>query len=480
MVATLFLLGGMLAPLQAPPPQGPVPWLLTPRLARAQELVYRGSYTEESVDSGIRNARAYDLDTRLFVLEVNDKGAEVAFLTTLKLQRRKGELDRPDPGSARLELAHMDAQGKLTALSGASLLAAISGPSTIDCDAVVEVPKYRVILDQSWEVADAGRPPRSWMVVGSEDIGGTPCVKLAGLQQSADWSRPRADHTAWRRQDLVWLSTRLGVAVRVERTIERREPARQEPTQRFVARYELESALVYPGQLFEDRQREILQYAAFAKAAAPLLTDVGKARPDMIDAVLMKIKLHGEGQPATPYRPGIERLQRQLEAARKGELALVPSGEGSKPEPVSIATVGRPAPDFIVPCLLEQGNGADMVRLHRVLGKPTLLLFYSPDSRFAHEVLRFAQTIHAGSPPGAQVFALAFSDKRDEIQAQYKEMNLTVPLLAGKGLRTTYGVDATPRLVVIDADGVVRGAFTGWGPEIPGAVIAELERWLKK
>ena len=69
MLATLCLLGGMLVPAQVLPPGGPsqgVPprtvqverrtgpafageWLLTPRLVNGQELVYRGTYTEQTI-----------------------------------------------------------------------------------------------------------------------------------------------------------------------------------------------------------------------------------------------------------------------------------------------------------------------------------------------------------------------------------------------------------------------------------------------
>jgi hypothetical protein len=40
-------------------------------------------------------------------------------------------------------------------------------------------------------------------------------------------------------------------------------------------------------------------------------------------------------------------------------------------------------------------------------------------------------------------------------------------------------VDATPKLVVLDADGIVRGSFTGWGRETASAVTEELQRWLR-
>jgi len=43
-------------------------------------------------------------------------------------------------------------------------------------------------------------------------------------------------------------------------------------------------------------------------------------------------------------------------------------------------------------------------------------------------------------------------------------------------LRLSYAVDATPKFVVLDADGVVRGSYTGWGPETPRGVVEELKR----
>ena len=33
-----------------------------------------------------------------------------------------------------------------------------------------------------------------------------------GVQQTEDWDRPRADRGAWRRQEVVWISPRTGLA----------------------------------------------------------------------------------------------------------------------------------------------------------------------------------------------------------------------------------------------------------------------------
>src|SRR5205085_1446607 len=141
--------------------------------------------------------------------------------------------------------------------------------------------------------------------------------KFEGVQQSDDWDRPRADRTAWRRLDVVWMMPKIGVAFRVERTLERREPARQEPSQRSVVRYELESTLQYPGQLFEDRRREILQARSFYESVLPLLPAPGRYPPRTFDAVLARINNHLESQPPTPYRDAIIQVRRRVEAARR-------------------------------------------------------------------------------------------------------------------------------------------------------------------
>ena len=38
--------------------------------------------------------------------------------------------------------------------------------------------------------------------------------------------------------------------------------------------------------------------------------------------------------------------------------------------------------------------------------------------------------------------------------------------------------NVTPKLVLLDAAGVVRGTYTGWGDHVPRDILAELQRWL--
>jgi peroxiredoxin len=471
MLATLCLMSCALAPTQA---ASGSEWLLTPRLSRGQELVYRGTFTEESLGRGVQFLRSYRLQSRVFVLDSSPDGADVAFFTTLKLRTGADPANvaqaSPENGSIRLETVRLNPQGRVLSDRAAELLVPLNGPATAECQAIVEVPKNRVGANQRWEVLEAGRPARIWTVAGLEPVNGTSCVKITGIQQSEDWDQPRADRTAWRRQDVVWLSPRFGIAYRVERTIEQREPARREATQRMVTRFELENTLVYPGQLFEDRYREIRQYQSFVETAAPLWHEPGKYPAGAYEALLAKINAHVESRPPTPYREAIVHLRGRVEAVRSGHvpLATVPDA-GPRP----VAAVGQLAPDFVVNALTTK----QPVRLQRLLGRPILLVFYSPSSRYAEELLRFVQGLQDKNAADLTVLGLAVSEDNETVLKQYADLKLQIPLAAGKGLRQTYAVESTPKLVVLDADGVVRGAYIGWGREIPDSVAEELKRW---
>jgi hypothetical protein len=109
-----------------------------------------------------------------------------------------------------------------------------------------------------------------------------------------------------------------------------------------------------------------------------------------------------------------------------------------------------------------------------------VMAFYTPSAQTAQPVLQFAQRLQDENGKRITVIACAFSDDGPAVRRQHEELHLSLPIIAGKGLRQSYAVEATPKLVVIDAQGVVRGSYVGWGPETQGAVTAELRDWLPK
>jgi peroxiredoxin len=374
-------------------------------------------------------------------------------------------------------VAEVSAQGHIQPEKGASLAAALDGPPTVECGSLIELPRAAVGLQQFWEVQEPGRPPRTWRVSGTEVIQGAQCVKLVGTQQSDDWEleRGRADHTAWRRQDTVWLAPQQGIAQKVERVIERRDPARREPTYRSVLRYEREGQVTYPGKLFDDCVYEIEQARKFHQEAAPLLRQPALYR-GQIEALLKRIDHHLQRPPTVGnYRKAVVQVRRRVQAVQNGEVT--PEQGAAEPAPViNRVAPGQRVSDFVV---TELVNGQS-VRLYRLLGRPVLLVFYNPGTDIGRQVLRFGQTVSEKYRTGVTVLGLAVTDDEALVRRQCEELRLTFPILEGKSLHQTFGVDGTPRFVVLDGDGILRNGYTGWGEHTAHEVAQELQRWLPK
>src|SRR5262249_36886489 len=179
-------------------------------------------------------------ESRVLVIDTSSRTNQVAFYTFFRSRNPGADKSiEPEPSSVRIELARVSAQGAV--MSDAPLAVPLEGPATVECGAFVEFPRGRILLNQPWAVSEDNRPAQSWRALGAEFINNTYCLKLAGVQQSADWDEPRGDRAAWRRRDTVWVALNTGVASKVERIIERREAAHLEPTQRSVVQYELQS-----------------------------------------------------------------------------------------------------------------------------------------------------------------------------------------------------------------------------------------------
>lgn len=454
-------------------------WHLSPQLAPGLELVYSGLVSEESLIPNVRHQRQYRLDANLLVLDAGVKEWQVAVMTALSLQEARQPNDKKDgPTSVRLELARIDLQGRVRGGDKKLLAIAVKGPPTLEIGFVVPAPALPVGKDATWDVGDDQSPKHRWQVVGTETAGGVTCVKVAGLQQSNDWETPRADQTAWRRRDLLWLHPQLMVAVKVERIIERRDPARDAPTHRTVVRYELDSRLQYPGLLFEDRKKEILKASKFHDDANQLLREPGQNR-QQIDGLIRRVSFHLDHQPvnqSTPYRKAVVHIKAVLEKAQKGELA----GPGALEEPVLPASralaIGSRVPDFAVSSLTEE----KAISLRHLQGKPIVVIFYNPATPLGKDVMTYAKRLHEKQTGNLGLMALAVTQDAEVARKQHKELRLPFQVLDGNAMRLTFGAEQTPRFVVIDNDGLVRLTLTGWGYHTPYEIDEVLQKCLMR
>jgi hypothetical protein len=232
------------------------------------------------------------------------------------------------------------------------------------------------------------------------------------------------------------------------------------------------SRLTYPGALYEQRRREIAQAERFAVEAVPFLRQPAQHETELT-TLLRRVTHHLESQPPVePYCKAIVHIKSRLEAARRGETAPDPVPEETASRH-PVAAVGRLAPDFVATDLLRR----ESVRLHRLLGRPLLLVFFNPAFETAPHVLSFASDEQRR---GITVLGMAVSDDVDAVRQQHADLRLGYPILAGKGFSTTYGVETTPRLIVLDAKGIVRGTYTGWGSETAQEVHDEIGRCLPR
>ncbi|HYV34234.1 MAG TPA: hypothetical protein VE988_00935 [Gemmataceae bacterium] len=451
-------------------------WQLQPQLARGQELVYSGSFTEEPLGQGVLFIpRAYKVDTSVFVLEATAAKFDLAILTVVTAKTGKTTADSNKtsavPSSVRLELVPLDRQGKLRPPTPANLASPLDGPPTIECGCFVELPKKRLAANDWWEVNEEGRTPRAWRVEGSEKLNNVMCVKLVGMQQSDDWDAPRADRSAWQRRDTVWISP-FGLTCKYERVIERRDAARTTPTHRSTLLCELDGQPTYPGKAFDDRVNTIKHARKFFEEADGLLREPEQHKPQL-EGMLRKIKLYTDAEPPTPpYSKAILQVQKRVEAGLRGDTVPDPQADPG-PFAVNHAAVGKQVPDFVCTDLLTRQTQ----RLQRLLGKPVVIIFYDPASEISLHALRLGQTLVQRYPQGVSIMAMAVTADPELAQKQHKEMNLPFTILDGNGLVQFFGVEYLPRIVVLDGQGVVRLANTGWGAHIPGEVQTHVQKW---
>ncbi len=465
-------------------------WQLTPQIAPGLELIYRGEFMDEVLGQNFERQTRYRLDANLLVLEAGVKDWRVAFLTSLRLHDGSDPLAKKlpiipvaapkekvndGPTSLRLELAQVELQGRIRNRDKRLVQIPLKGPPTLECGFLVTVPLTKVGRNYTWEVPEEGRPLMRWQVVGMESSGGISCIKVVGEQKTEDWDRARADQVAWRRRDIVWLHPQLNVAQKVERIIERRDPAREHPTERVSVRYELESHLRYPNILFQERMQEMLKASETYDTTQMLIKEPAQNRTQ-IDIQLQRLTGHLDRAQNSAYRHVFVHLKSILENAKKGEIPVPHVAEEPAHLPMRGLGIGHRAPDFVLSALTQE-HATQFKAKH---GKPTLVFFYNPATELGKELLAYAKRLSERNGPPVMILAMAVAPNGDAVRKQHQDLRLTFPIHDGNGMRLTFGVEQTPRIVVIDSDGLVSFTQTGWGIPTPFELDDVLQKCQKK
>jgi peroxiredoxin len=454
-------------------------WQLAPQLSRGLDLVYHGFYKEKSLVPGVVYQRDYRLQTRMFVLEENKHGWEVALVTAVELLpdglgSSVSKTPKIQKASMRLEVARVDRQGKVQSLERVYLAPELEGPPTIEHGFLVPGSDFKVVAKEDWFVPDPPRPAHTWHILGTELAEGKKCIKVKGIQQSANWKDKQSAGAAWQRMDQVCVDPLLGVGVHVEREIQHRDPARTVPTHSGTLRYKLDRQWTYPaGQLFESRKQDILHAVKFSREAEKYLPEHLK-HAAQLDLLVARIKQYlAQREPPEPYNQVLEHVLHRIDAVRKGQILIQKSQDMTRPL-IQVATPGKRVPDVVIPDLINKNS----MRLYELLGRPILIIFYNPHTQTGHQTLEFAKALSDKYKDQVHILGLAKTSKVAEAVQKHKDMGLTFPLLDGTGLHTTFGVEATPRWIILDANGVLRGAYTGWGFQIADQIVDDLQKCL--
>jgi hypothetical protein len=112
-------------------------------------------------------------------------------------------------------------------------------------------------------------------------------------------------------------------------------------------------------------------------------------------------------------------------------------------------------------------------------GRPALLVFYHPNSQTLDDLMRHLRELTRLNNE-IRVIGMVNSSDAGMIGRQLAAKGWSMPVLNSSSLRGLYGVEYTPRLVMIDAGGVVQGIVDGWGTETTSEIEAVLKRWLHK
>jgi hypothetical protein len=446
---------------------------LAPRYVPGQELTYVGMALEKQ--SGLQGAayeQPYDLETSALVGRIGaTKVAELCCYTTIRLPVRDRDFDAaPFDDVAGFRFDHL----KVTPAGAASWLAGPRKGKGVSCPAegwsagelgfLLEAPAEALPIGASWIVKRGDAPDLNCTVAATDLAEGEACVRVVCKEQSRNWAR--ADQRpAWRATSTVWLGQNRGLAVRVHRDYEQRQPGETVPSRTVMVKYALAANIAYRGPELQDRLADF-ELAARVQGDYESLLQGKAERPAraVLGTLKHDLKLAAEQQPrATPYRSALAEMLRATTAAEAGLAQRRPAPPA--PGALAVATLGQPARPWSV----KEIDGARR-SLKDFKGQAVVLVQVNPESTLSRKALTdVLATARAG---GAKTIVLAACPKADEATA--KKLRDAVPgdyrICQAMSADRAYGVKALPHTIAVDAQGLLRANFLGYGPELVSMV----------
>ena len=403
-----------------------------PRFTRGDELVYRGTVVEggERVDNRYR--KHSDIEIRVFVLDARDGSADCAVLTSVRRRSDPHVVqavaavagDGPQTvlglPAVRVDLIRVTGPGRVVVIVPvnsrppftlhATTQTAMPGPILLDEPPAVElgmfvpVPAGRLSNGSTWDSPGGeGRPPLTCRIAGTSAWNGGRCVELSAVQQTTGWDRPTDVPTGWRRTETARISPDDGITRTVQRRIEHRLGG--QIVSWVEVAYELDPPSRHVGPRYTDVRRDV--EAAYSFAAEFAERSVRTGSPDFASLRAAIDRDLAETTAVTGYRPAIESVRRQCQAAVNG--TIVATSLVTRPETARAPEIGRAVADFLAPPI----GGTHPVRLASVRGRPAVLMFYRPGDDLTPLSLTLAEALHKRYFGRAVVLPMAVADDLD-------------------------------------------------------------------
>jgi hypothetical protein len=473
MSTTLLFLAGLT--LGAPPE------LASPKLERGLEVRWVGTFTEATFRPGVRAIRKYDVETRLFVIDQTDKGADVALFTRVFQQPDRGSKDIPQ-GVVRLEMARVDKRGTVTLIASPAdpenpkpvrpwPMVQLQSLPVHEAGMFVELPEGAVSFGKSWAVGDGSRPARQWKTTDVESVRGVPGMRLIGTQHTANYYETRVRQSEWRRQDTLTVVPGLGYASRIERIIEKRDPEVDDLSFRSVLTLEQQGKITYPGRLYQERRDECINGAAFTAQLDRLLADGGRSGASAFESLARRIATYQSenvGSDSVPYREAILAVRKRAESAAQGNIPPAPPSE----DVVVGCVIGKPVPEVT----LKNALSGEEITLSKMLAKPTLLMYFQPSAPSGLPIVRLGESLQLKYRSSRTIaLSVAAAEESKRFTVDHKP---AIPVFDGSLTYKAHGLDATPVFILVDEVGIVRQIVKGWGAETAELLERELARSL--
>jgi len=448
----------------------PAATLPLPQWKVGQEYLYRGTVKETNLGQNIQLLNQFHLELRVIVLSIKGKSAEVICCTKLVQQ---GIPKIEQALSVHLVRANIDDRGKISscsAPSGMSLI--IDGPATWENGFLLPLPTEPQQPGSTWEVAESARLPRRFTWLPSEEISSHIVIK--GEQQSIDWEHPRGDSAGWRRADKLTFTPKATLPTKVERTIERRAPARQQVIGRIITEYELVRQEVLEGPLFDERKQDIQQIKLFQEEVNILASQLHDTQTRIAwQRLALRLERYHNAPGHSPYREAINSLLSTVHAGMDNRLSL----QQAKYEVTERSIpIGQLTPSFTLLTPTGQTISSNQCR-----GKPCLLVFMQPGSELTKTLSMLIPTWQQSL--GNNTFGcllLSSTDASNTLPTVIEPKNTFLKVANGRPLVASYGANVTPYFVLLDADGALLSTHEGWGPEVKQELQKKIKSELEK